>query len=130
MPHQILLVVICNQHYNKSWLEENAETVKKGKKSEPRKMRYNKEMMLKEPRMLLDLGFAGYLRFTYTSYPGEGSRAHLTGDQQLQFHCLTYIQVQPCIAVTQSLLITFLFYYLYPSSASRSLPIHLTTLYL
>jgi len=93
-------------------------------------MRYNKEMMLKEPRMLLDLGFAGYLRFAYTSYPGEGSRAHLTGDQQLQFHCLTYIQAQPCIAVTQSLPITFLFYYLYPSSASRSLPIHLTTLYL
>ena len=130
MPHQILLVAICNQHYNKSWLEENAETVKKGKKSEPRKMRYNKEMMLKEPRMLLDLGFAGYLRFTYTSYPGEGSKVHLTSDQQLQFHCLTYIQVQPCIAVTQSLSITFLFYYLYPSSVSRSLLIHLTTLYL
>ena len=63
-------------------------------------MRYNKEMMLKEPRMLLDLGFAGYLRFTYTSYSGEGSRAHLTGDQQLQFHCLTYIQAQSYITVT------------------------------
>ena len=130
MPHQILLVAICNQHYNKSWLEENVETVKKGKKSEPRKMRYNKEMMLKEPRMLLDLGFVGYLRFAYTSYPGEGSRVHLTGDQQLQFHCLTYIQAQLCITVMQSLPITFLFYYLYPFSASRSLPIHFITLYL
>src|SRR5947207_13659893 len=107
MPHQILLVVICNQHYNKSWLEENAETVKKGK-SEPRKMRYNKEIILKELRILLDLGFTRYLRFTYTSYPGEGSRVYLTGDQQLQFHCLTYIQSQLCIAVMQSLPITFL----------------------